>query len=80
MTFKDFYKSCPNYNDLYILEQFGDVEIIEKNIKQHGQKTYGRVLIFNSTHNITSTNSIYKTPKGLAIVYKQRKILLTCFK
>lgn len=80
MDFKEFLEKCKKYNDLYILEEFGNKEEIEKIVKQHGKKTKGRILIWNNKTKRVYEHAVYISNRGYSVLYRNGKILLKNFK
>lgn len=74
MEFKEFLKLSPTYNNLVILEEYGEIDKIERVVVQHGIKTKRRVLIFNKNNKFISKHSIYISKRGYTILYKNRKL------
>lgn len=80
MEFQEFLKTRPVFFGLYLLEEWGDREKIEKRVAQFGFKTEGRVLVYNQDTKHISKNAIYKSNRGYTILLGNRKIPYENFK
>ena len=78
--FKEFLKKCLRYENLYILEETGDMEKIKRISKRHGKVTEASVLLFDSGTKRTTVNEIYLNSQGYFIIRDQKRLKLERFK